>query len=621
MDTIDSGSFKKRRDWKRRKIVVAIIIATVVFAASIGVIYYYKSYQDNNVELPLSEVIALSHDNVFSNMEINKTDAKLIVSDGIIGRASINIDDEDIMLNEGQEVAVMIGELNLNDLEDIGFVSPAKYSQSNTSSNEWVSGLMFLLFIGVLIGIFWLVMRSDLLVGRTNKFKIDKTSIYFSEVGGLNDVKENLMEAVSFLKNKKHLESIGATIPRGILLIGQPGVGKTLIARAVATESKVNFYYSTASQFHSMWVGLAALQIKKLFYRAKKTPSIIFIDEFDSLAQSRSFGSSDVGREYDHTLNQLLSEMDGFDKKSRVLVIAATNHPEVLDDAVIRPGRFDRRITISVPNYSERCDILRIYQRNKPIDNDVNIDAIAKQTAGLTGAELSSIMNEAAILAGVKLKDNINMDDINSAMDKVLAGGEREGLVLSSEDKKLVAYHEAGHALVASMLPSCGKVQRISILPRGNAGGFTRLASEKEEILVSKTKAMDNISVLLGGRVAEEIVVGNISSSAKDDIKKANIIATEMVRYYGMGDTMKLRCFDGDKSRFDNNSISEDMHRIADCDISSILNRCHENTTKIITDNLEILNRIASKLIELEVLNPYELEELLRIPYNASSPS
>jgi cell division protease FtsH len=543
-------------------------------------------------------------------MKIGDSNVVLIVADSIENQPASDIKGKEVLLQGKQEVIVNTGLLNIKDLADIGMVIPFNYSQGSSNGFNWTSTLGLIVTLVIVCGAFIFLTRSDILIGKSSQFKKEKNSITFADVGGIDDIKDSLLEAVSFLKDRNYLENLGAKIPRGILLTGSPGIGKTLVAKATASEANVPFYYTTGSEFHTMWAGMAGQRIKKLFKQAKEKPSIIFIDEFDSIAQTRGFGTGEVGREFDHTLNQLLAEMDGFDNTSKVLVIAATNNPQVLDPAILRPGRFDRKIHMSLPSYKERCSIFGIHMKGKHISSDVNVESIAKQTSGLSGAELAAIINEAAIVAGRKHKSDICMADIDESLDKVIAGNLRQGLTMTDSEKKLVAYHEAGHTLVASKLPNCDKVQRISILPHGNAGGFTRLSSEKEDLVLSKSKAMDSISMLLGGRAAEELVIGDISSSAENDLMKANQIATEMVERFGMSKGFGLRyCAKNNNGIKD---ISLESAKVVDGEISSFLEICYNKACEIVRDNRELLDKIATKLIDVETMNAEDLDEVLK---------
>lgn len=600
------SDIKQKR--KRKRIFIIIGLALLVCGLAVGGYFYYQHQQENKViEIPLSEAVSLSKAHVFSDMKIGDSQITLTVAQGFTDWDSITTVDTDkkaVNLNTNSEVTVDIGYLSLNDLQDIGFVTPKSYMQSSQSEGfNWSSLPGIVLPLLFLAGFIWLMFFSDLLAGGFNKYKKDKTSILFTDIGGLLDAKEKLLEASRFITDKSYFLNVGAKVPRGILLTGAPGVGKTMLARAMATEAGIGFYYASGTEFHSYFVAMASRRVKKLFRLAKQHPSIVFIDEFDSIGMARSFRGTDMSTDNEHTLNQLLAEMDGFKKDTQVIVIAATNHPEVLDPALLRPGRFDRQITIALPTLNERSEIIKIHQRGKPIAEDVDLDAIARQTGGLSGADLAGVMNEAALIAGRQLKDKINMADISNAIDNVTAGSERKSLVLTDVDKKVLAYHESGHALVASMFPECGKVQRISILPHGMAGGFTRLSEDKERLVITKKIAMANISILFAGRVAEEAVTGDLSSGAQNDIMKANQIATEMVAHYGMGAKFGLRYYD---------TSSKEANPIINEDIKSILDDCYATAKQVIEGNRDKLNRLASKLIEVEALNADEVEDLLK---------
>ncbi|MFA5300190.1 MAG: AAA family ATPase, partial [Lutibacter sp.] len=431
--------------------------------------------------------------------------------------------------------------------------------------------------------------------------------ILFKDVGGIVEVKESLKEVVGFLKNPDYYQRLGARIPHGILLEGLPGTGKTMLAQAIANEAGVPFYYATGSEFHGMFVGLAASRVKKLFKTAKKQTSVIFIDEFESIGHKRMQGSSDAMREWNHTLTQLLSEMDGFKENDNVIVLAATNRADVLDPAVVRAGRFDRKINVPLPILKDRIEILKIHAVGKKFEN-MNLTSIAKQTVGFSGADLALLINEAAIVAGRERKEKISLEHINKALDKISVGEERRNLNLTKQEKRMIAYHEAGHALTAYLIPDADKVQRISILPHGQAGGFTRLADEKERITLSENKALATISVLLGGRIAEEMI-GEITSGAQNDLQKCNELAREMVEHYGMGQQFNFRYVSQNSMGMKEASLEN--QKIIDEDINTILEQCHQKATELILNNREKLDKLTGKLLEVESLNAEELNQIL----------
>jgi len=603
---------KKRRVNRWVYIVGAMLLA---LAVSAGVFFYKESIEKESietVEIPLSEAILLSKDNVFSEMQVGEG-ITLVVADDLAQRASVDIDGEEIILKGKQKVDVGLMRYELKDLKDLGFVMPPVYKEEHL---EWwksvVNSSMFNVFIPlIIIGILFVVLlKAGILTGKAGEtFRKDGKSLPFSDIGGVGDAKDNLMEAVSFLRDKKYLQKVGAQIPHGILLSGAPGVGKTMLAKAMASEADVPFYFISGSELQSHWFGLTAQKIKKMFKRAKSQPSIVFIDEIDSIAQKRSYRGTDVSRDNDMTMNQLLAEMDGFDSNSNILVIAATNHAEVLDPALLRQGRFDRQINIPLPDFKERIEILAIHSKDKPVANDVRLGDIAKSTSGMSGADLAGIWNEASIIAGREHKESIDMMDINRALDRILAGCERKGTIFTEKEKRIVAYHEAGHALVASLLPECDKVQRVSILPHGNSGGFTRLSSEKEERLLSKTKAESAICMMIGGRIAEELAIGDISNGAANDLMQANQLATEMVERYGMGEKFGLRCCVHSDDGF--RDVSHETAYIIERDVESLLKGCYDHAKGLIEGKMTVLKTLADRLVEVEVVDADELDRII----------
>lgn len=588
---------------KSKKHYEYILLVLVILGTAGYFIWQY--YQDKSVEIPLSEAINLSKQQAFSDVVLDSRTLDLTIKDGKEFTVK-DVKDKEVTLNKDSKVTSQCGLLTYSELANIGFVLPEKFSGKVTySSDIWGTYVYLAVVILLFGGAYWYMTR-----GNSQKFKKDKSSIRFSDVGGMVEAKDSLREIVDFLKDKKHFNNLGAITPRGVLLEGLPGNGKTMLARAVANEAGVDFYYTTGSEFHSMWVGVAASKIKNLFKQLKKKPCVLFIDEFDSIAHNRGSSGTDVGREWNHTLNQLLSEMDGFEKKTQIMILAATNRADVLDPAVLRAGRFDRKIVVPLPNYQDRIEILKIHLRGKPIASDINIESIAKQTSGFSGADIALLLNEAAILAGREKRVAISNDNICKAMDKVIAGEERKNHKLSSEEKNLIAVHESGHALVATMLKDADKVQRISILPRGQAGGFTRTASETEHIVLTQNKAMAMISVLLAGRASEEIILKEITSGAQSDLQKANEIAKEMVEHLGMSQNFGLR-YVGSNS-YGVKDIGIESQQIIEKDIKSILDKCYEIAKDTIVENKAKLEALVVKLIEKESVNIEEIANILK---------
>jgi len=600
-------------DWKKIKLYIkkhkfeTFIILCLIL---IGAYYGYKNSHKPTVVIPLSEAVSLSNQKDFSSLTIvsaNYVNELTMVAKSGENATIQDINGKNVKLTSGEKVYTNIGTLNINDLISLGFTLPETYSQSPITFS-WVSLAGNLGLLLGLIFVFFL-MGGTSLFSSGNKFKPSDTNVRFKDIGGLDEVKDNLMDIVSFLKNSDSFAKNGARIPRGILLEGLPGTGKTLLAQAVATEAGVNFYYTTGSEFHNMWVGLAAMKVKNLFKKANKSPSVVFIDEFDSIATKRALGSSDVGREWNHTLNQLLAEMDGFKKNAKVIVLAATNRADVLDPAVLRAGRFDRKIVIPLPNYQARCEILKIHSKDKYFDKDVTFESVAKQTSGFSGADLALLLNEAAILSTKDNKDTISNENIVKALDKVLVGEERKGYKITKEERSMIAYHEAGHAIVATFVPNGDKVQRISILPHGSSGGFTRLTEQNETLILPKSKAISNLAILLGGRASEEIAIKDITSGSSEDIKRANELATEMVEHFGMSEHYGIRYCT--KNQIGDNNIGNETSSIIDSDIKSILEQAFGIAKDILNKNRELLDKIATKLLEVETLNADEIEKIL----------
>jgi cell division protease FtsH len=574
--------------------------------------FIWNHFQDKTVEIPLSSAVELSKSSTFSSAELEYSGSyntlKLIVADNKEIQTQ-DINDEQVTLSSGETITSDVGYIGIYELKDLGFVFPEKYNSTSVGIGiDWGN----ILYILAMLGFFYLLFSGkfgSLFGGNIEKFKPDKSVISFNDIGGMGEVKESLKEVVAFLKDREHFNNLGAKVPKGILLEGSPGTGKTMLASAVAFEAGMDFYPTTGSEFHNMFVGVAAQKVKKLFKQAKKNPSIIFIDEFDSLAHSRSSsGSGEVSREWNHTLNQLLAEMDGFDKNTNLVVIAATNRADVLDPAVLRAGRFDRKIFVPLPNYQDRIEILKIHIKNKPVAEGINVESIARQTSGFSGADLALLLNEASILAGGESSEVITNNHIVKAMDKVLAGDIRRSFKYTEKEKSTVAYHESGHALVATMLPEADKVQRISILPRGHAGGFTRTANEREELLFSKEKLLSTISVLLAGRASEEIFLSTITSGAQNDLQRANELAKEMVEKLGMGENYGLRYTQSSSYGLKDSSI--EGQRIIDKDIKEILDGCYMKAKEILISNKEKLNALVQKLIEVESVN---IEDIINI--------
>ena len=458
---------------------------------------------------------------------------------------------------------------------------------------------------------------------RAKIYAEKEKKITFTDVAGIDEAKEELKEVVEFLKTPGKFQRLGGKIPKGVLLVGMPGTGKTLLARAVAGEANVPFFSISGSDFVEMFVGVGAARVRDLFAQAQNhAPCIIFIDELDALGKAR--GVNPMGRhdEQEQTLNQLLAEMDGFDPNTGVIIMAATNRPEILDPALLRPGRFDRHVVVDRPDIVGREEILKIHARIVKLSPDVDLKVIASRTPGFVGADLANIVNEAALLAARKNKESVEMADIEEAIDRVVAGLEKKGRLMSKKEKEIVAFHESGHAIVATLLPNADPVRRISIVPRGiSALGYTLQLPTEDRYLMTKTELLDRLAVLLGGRVAEEVVFGEISTGAHNDLQRATDIATSMVKAFGMSEKLGYVTFEKEKqplflpsSLFPTREYSEDTAKRIDEEVKKIVDETYVRVKEILTAKKDKLGELARLLLEKEVVEEQELKKILEIP-------
>jgi len=457
--------------------------------------------------------------------------------------------------------------------------------------------------------------------GRSNArlFPGDKPQVTFNDVAGVDEAKQELREVVDFLKSRDRFTALGARIPRGILLVGPPGTGKTLLAKAIAGEAGVPFFSISGSEFVEMFVGVGASRVRDLFDQAKHhAPCIIFIDEIDAVGRHRGAGLGGSHDEREQTLNQILTEMDGFDTNTSIIILAATNRPDILDPALLRPGRFDRRVVLDLPDVIGRTAILKVHAKNKPLGATVKLDTLAKETAGFSGADIANLMNEAAILAARKNQKTIEMIDLEESIDKVAMGPERRSKRMSAADKKLTAYHEAGHALVAKLLPNADPPHKVSIIARGMAGGYTRMLPE-DRAYWSKSRLTDSIAVSLAGLCTEKLIYGEASSGSSSDLRSATGYARRMVTDLGMSDKLGPRTY-GDKQELvflgreisETKDYSERTSLEIDREIDRIINEASGLATKILTENMDLLTKLADALITRETLDTDELEALFR---------
>ena len=504
------------------------------------------------------------------------------------------------------------------------------YEQPSTWSNllPILIGIVPLVFVGALL--FFMLRRAQggnnqaLSFGksRARAFSSEKPTVTFADVAGVDEAKQELQEVVEFLKEPDKFTALGARIPKGVLLIGPPGTGKTLMARAVAGEANVPFFSISGSEFVEMFVGVGASRVRDLFDTAKKnSPCIVFVDEIDAVGRHRGAGVGGSADEREQTLNQILVEMDGFDTDTHVIIVAATNRADVLDPALMRPGRFDRRVMLDLPDMNGRKQILQVHVKGKPIADDADLSAIAKQTPGFSGADIENLVNEAAILAARREKKATGMKELQESIEKVIAGPERKSRLIHAEEKRIIAYHEAGHALVMHLLPNCDPVYKVSVISRGTALGYTMHLPEDDRYLQRRSKFMDDLAGVLGGRSAEEIVFADTTTGASDDLEKATNLARAMVMRYGMSDLLGQRTFGAHEEMIflgreisDQRNYGEQVARQIDAEIRRIIDTAHTTARGILSAHRSALDAIANRLIAAETIDAAELAELVGTP-------
>ncbi|TZE81583.1 ATP-dependent metallopeptidase FtsH/Yme1/Tma family protein [Calorimonas adulescens] len=503
-----------------------------------------------------------------------------------------------------------------------------KYVEPKNTNPPWWIQMLPTIFMIVIFVVFWfLIMQQSqgggsrvMSFGKSRaRMQTDQTKrVTFDDVAGADEEKAELQEVVEFLKQPRRFMELGARIPKGVLLVGPPGTGKTLLAKAVAGEAGVPFFSISGSDFVEMFVGVGAARVRDLFDQAKKnSPCIVFIDEIDAVGRHRGAGLGGGHDEREQTLNQLLVEMDGFTTNEGIIVIAATNRPDILDPALLRPGRFDRQIVVGLPDVKGREQILKVHARGKPIVPEVDFGTLARMTPGFTGADLENMMNEGALLAARRGKKAIGMEELEEAMTRVIAGPEKKSRVMSEKDKRLVAYHEAGHAVLAKLLPNTAPVHEVSIIPRGRAGGYTMILPEEDKYFMSKSEMIDEVIHLLGGRVAENIVLHDISTGAENDLERATSLVRKMVTEYGMSENLGPMVYGSEKDEVfigkdfgRQRNYSEEVAASIDREIRRIIEECYKKAETLLKDNINKLHSVARALIEREKLNKDEFEEL-----------
>jgi len=496
-------------------------------------------------------------------------------------------------------------------------------------SSPWYMTVLVSWFPMILLIAVWIFFMRQMQVGggkalsfgksRARLVSDERNKVTFDDVAGIEEAKEELQEIIEFLRDPKKFTRLGGRIPKGVLLVGAPGTGKTLLARAIAGEAGVPFLSISGSDFVEMFVGVGASRVRDLFVQGKKhAPCIIFLDEIDAVGRHRGAGLGGGHDEREQTLNQLLVEMDGFESNEGVILISATNRPDVLDPALLRPGRFDRQVVVPVPDVRGREAILKVHTRKTRLADDIDLSVIARGTPGFTGADIENMTNEAALLAARRSKDKIDMSDLEDAKDKVLMGTERKSMIISDEEKRTTAYHEAGHTLVAKLLPNTDPIHKVTIIPRGRALGLTQQLPIDDKHTYSKEYLISNIRVLMGGRIAEEIALNTQTTGASNDIERATEIARKMVCEYGMSENLGPLAFGKKEEEIflgreiaQHRDYSEETARKIDQEVNNLISENYHKTHKLVTDHLSTLNRLAKALLERETLNGPEIEEII----------
>lgn len=585
--------------------------AIIIFCILVGIAFL--SPQETLKDVPISQVIKEANEGKISKLEVQGDDVKVTLK-GESKPTEKSVKQSGNLLEQGLKTGVTT----------VNVIPP-----STTSDTLWNLAIIILPVI-LIGGIFMVMMRQA--QGQNNQalgfgkskaklYGVDKEKVTFEDIAGNDSAKQDLQEVVDFLKHPKKYETLGAKIPRGVLLVGNPGTGKTLLARAVAGEANVPFFSISGSEFVEMFVGVGASRVRDLFAKAKKNaPSIIFIDEIDAVGRRRGSGMGGGHDEREQTLNQILVEMDGFETGANVIVLAATNRADVLDPALLRPGRFDRRTNIMLPERRDRLSILKVHFKNKPVDETVDLDSLAAKTAGSSGADLANIANEAAIVAAGRNAKKINNVDLTEAFEKIAIGPERKTKIMSDKEKEMTAYHEAGHAIVGHVMPESDPVHKVTIIPRGATGGVTWFLPPEDKSFTSLIEFKDILARALGGRVAEKIIYGKdrITTGAGSDLRKATEIAREMILEQGMGTKLRDQVFHEDNGgmMFDRMTherpYSDDTAREIDKEVADLIHEAAKRAEIVITSNRDSLDKLAKALLEEETLESEEVDKILK---------
>ena len=594
-------SKKDKENNKDKKLLVILGSVIILLALIAGIVFLYmnETKEDDEKTLAYTDLIKeMSYGNIEKiEMTVGSTTVKVKMKNEEEEKTSIVPNTESFM----ELVQTKVAEGN-----EIELIQKPKSILAQIPSV-----VISLLPTAIMLALFIMIFKMQGL-GEKGKVYDDterKTKVTFDDVAGLDEEKAELVEIVDFLKRPEKFVKMGAKIPKGVLLYGKPGTGKTLIAKAIAGEADVPFISMSGSEFIEMFAGLGASRVRKLFEKARKlAPCIVFIDEIDAIG-SRRTSNSGAETENNQTLNQLLVEMDGFSSEETIIVLAATNRPEMLDNALLRPGRFDRQITIPNPDLKGRLEILKIHSKDKKLSEDINLESIAEDTAGFTVAELANILNEAAIIATKMKHEDIENQDVEEAIKKVTVGLEKRQRVISDKDKKLTAYHEAGHAVVSKYLPTQSNVKEVSIVPRGVAGGYTMYKSDEDKYYISKTEMQEKLIALLGGRAAEKLVLDDISTGASNDIEVATKIARDMVTKYGMSDNLGPIDFQG-KEPYEMQMFGENIGDKIGQEVKTLIDTAYNDAQTLLKEHRDKLDAIAQVLLEKEKINEQEFNKI-----------
>ena len=585
---------------KNKKLLLSLLVLVLLIALiTVGIVYFTKvKGEEDDKTLAYTDLIKeMSYGNIEKiEMTTGSTQAKVKMK---------NEEEEKTAIVPDTEAFIELVQTKVAEGNEIELIQKPR-----SFFAQLPSLIISFLPTAIMLALFIMIFKMQGL-GEKGKVYDDtqrKTKVKFDDVAGLDEEKEELIEIVDFLKRPEKFAKMGAKIPKGVLLYGKPGTGKTLIAKAIAGEADVPFISMSGSEFIEMFAGLGASRVRKLFEKARKlAPCIVFIDEIDAIG-SRRTSNSGAETENNQTLNQLLVEMDGFSSEETIIVLAATNRPEMLDKALLRPGRFDRQITIPTPDLKGRLEILKIHTKDKKLSEDVNLESIAEDTAGFTGAELANILNEAAIIATKNKHDGIENQDVEEAVKKVTVGLEKRQRVISDKDKKLTAYHEAGHAVVSQYLPTQTNVKEVSIIPRGVAGGYTMYKSDEDKYYISKTEMQEKLIALLGGRAAEKLVLDDISTGASNDIEVATQVAKDMVTKYGMSDTLGPIDFQG-KEPYEMQMFGEGIGDKIGQEVKQLIDTAYRDAQTLLQEHRDKLDAIAQALLEKEKINEEDFKK------------